>query len=211
MLNVLTNNKFANTPDYNSIYRNAFFRIGEQLDDKKIDRLKLKQVVFYGIKYLNSMEEPKELDLEVVVTKLRFIRLVELFLSQLTPAELISIFPVSKTFDGDKYGCKDYFYTMQKINQMGINEVIGDKLHDLLWDYQNTDIELFMVAILSNASDLCRLNGQKGIVEQWCDDNGIATYSMHKDANGREYIQNNTTGRTAKVRRKIPKYLRVVK
>lgn len=205
----LIKTKIKNKPDYNAIYYNAFMRVTGHLIDNPDDKQSLKQAVFYGVKYVVTMDDPKEI--EKAALRFQMIHIINRLIEQLTPAELMSIFPVTKTFDGEKYGWKDYFYTMQTINRMGRDNLIGEKLQDLLWDYQNTDIELFLVAEMSTASDIRRMNGQKGIMEEWAEENGIATYTLHTDSTGREYIQDNTTGRTAKVKQKVPKYIRRLK
>lgn len=211
MLTVHTNSVANAKPDYNSLYRKAFNNTVKQLCEDQDNKQLLMRAIFYGVKYVNTMDKSKVIQQKTVESKLWFIHAIKRMMELLTPAELIRIFPIDKTYDGERYQWKDYFYTMQTINSMGLNEVIGEKLLDLLWDYQNTNISLFLVAILGSTSDMMQLNGQKGIMEQWCEDNGIDTYTQYKDSEGREFIQNNTTGKTAKVKHKIPRYMKLVK
>ena len=41
--------------------------------------------------------------------------LASLFLGRTTPRALMQIFPVDKVYSGDKYDCKDYFFTMETL------------------------------------------------------------------------------------------------
>jgi len=61
------------------------------------------------------------------------------------------------------------------------------------------------------ASDLRRMDGQPGIMEQWAQENGFKTYTMHTDSKGRQYLFDKETGKTMKVRKLRPQYLKVKK
>lgn len=64
-------------------------------------------------------------------------------ISLLTPREFMNIFPITKDYDGCKHGVKDYFFTMNVIQNMGIDHVI-DKPYEFLFDYMNWDIQSYM-------------------------------------------------------------------
>lgn len=197
--------------DYHTMYSKAFNRTIKHLIDNPSDRQKLKQAVHYGVKYINTMDEPKVLQRDSIELKLQYISIIRAFISELTPKELIQIFPIEKTFDGNKSGWKDYYYTMERINEIGMDTIIGKQLDNLLFDYQNNELMTFLLTEISTVSDSRKLNGQKGIAEQWFEDNHIPTYTEYDDSNGRKYIQDNMTGNTVRVKRIIPKYIRRVK
>ena len=75
----------------------------------------------------------------------------------------------------------------------------------------NTEIHVFLTNLLGYASNLRRLAGQLGIMEQWAEENGIKTYSMHTDSKGKQYLFDKETGKTIKVRKPRPKYMKVIK
>ena len=63
-------------------------------------------------------------------------------IGRLTPMELLRLYPVTKEYDGKRWGEKDYFYTMDRLRYLPADKPIGDA-HDvacLLWDYQNWDL-----------------------------------------------------------------------
>lgn len=65
----------------------------------------------------------------------------------LTPTELLHLFPVTKDFKGGRFGSKDYFWTIEKINEMSKDKPIGTErdVANVLWDYVNKDTEFFFL------------------------------------------------------------------
>lgn len=75
--------------------------------------------------------------------------------SRLTPSELQQMFPIEKKYDGDKYGEKDYFYTLKRLSKMNQDKPIYacGNIESLLWDYANMHITTFAVHYLGNLGD----------------------------------------------------------
>lgn len=95
----------------------------------------------------------------------------------------VTIFPITKEYDGEKWQSKDYFFTMDVLSKMDWDKPIGrDKLYDLLWDYQNDDLREVCVEFTCAMSAIYRSQTGKGIVEQWCDDMGIPTYTINNES-----------------------------
>lgn len=63
-------------------------------------------------------------------------------IGRLTPMGLLRLYPVTKEYDGEKCGTKDYFYTMDRLRRLPADKPIGDAqdVACLLWDYQNRDL-----------------------------------------------------------------------
>jgi hypothetical protein len=201
VLKVISNTAAKIKPNYNEIYYKAFQRA--------LSAGNLVQAIYYGVKYVITLDEPKNMDMARY--KFSMIDIVNKGIAMLTPSELMQIFPVKKDFDGGKYGTKDYFFTMQELNKLGLDKRIGENVHDVLWDYQNNDIEMFLLAELMTASTIRKLEGHKGIVEEFAEQNDIKLYTLHEDADGHKYIYDKSTGKTAKVKRKMPRYIKLVK
>ena len=121
---------------------------------------------------------------------------------------LIKIFPIDKTYDGDKWGCKDYFFTMDVLKEKGLDNAVGrDGVFDLMWDYENRDLREFTVFYMSCMSAMYKQQTGVGIAEKFCEDNGIGTYTMDRE-NG--LVIDNQSGEIAKVSNK-PSFMSVVK
>lgn len=68
-------------------------------------------------------------------------------IGKLTPRQMMNLFPPKKDFDGDRFGCKDYFYTKKAVEEYGLDRKIENAV-DFLWGFQNDDIGRFMVEYL---------------------------------------------------------------
>ncbi len=89
---------------------------------------------------VNHMENKSCIEVE---NRYRELKRVMGAIGRLTPAELHQMYPVEKDYDGEKWGHKDYFYTMDKLRRLPNDKPIGD-FQDaacLLWDYTNKDLE----------------------------------------------------------------------
>jgi hypothetical protein len=115
------------------------------------------KAISYGTKYIinHKYTDEKAIPKKEIESKFQFITLVEQFMALLTPKQFENLFPIEKTYDGEKSGWKDYFFVKEKLSHY-LDKPIGDKIEDLLWDYQNDNIELFMLSMLSTASKLTR-------------------------------------------------------
>lgn len=121
---------------------------------------------------------------------------------------LIKIFPIDKEYDGDKWGCKDYFYTMNVLKEKGLDNAVGhDGVFDLMWDYENRDLREVTVFFMSCMSAMYKQQTGVGIAEKFCDDNGIGTYTMDRE-NG--LLIDNQSGKIAKINNKSS-FMQIVK
>lgn len=77
-------------------------------------------------------------------------------IGRLTPMELLRLYPVTKEYDGKKWGTKDYFYTMDKLKKRPADKPIGDAqdVACLLWDYQNLDLTWLLLQWQNVLGDL---------------------------------------------------------
>jgi len=194
------------------LYLNAFIHVIENWLDNPEQEYKpvFKKLIVYGVKYINA-HEPQNYTMENVENKFEFADTIMSMMADLTPKEFMNLFPVTKEYNGHKWGIKDYFSTMEYIRELNPDEPIGEEIDDFLWDYMNHEINVFLVNLLCFASDLRRFDTGKGILEEFCEQNGIPTYTLHKDSAGKEYLIDNQTGKITRVRKARPRYLKVVK
>ena len=77
-------------------------------------------------------------------------------IGRLTPMELLRLYPVTKEYDGEKWGTKDYFYTMDKFKKRPADKPIGDAqdVACFLWDYQNRDLTWLLLQWQNVLGDL---------------------------------------------------------
>ena len=195
---------------YNALLNTAkkmsvLFEKNPELKEIDLPQWYIKQIIFYGMKAVNSQVKPETgYTEEMLKTRFEFFNLIINYISFLTPTEFITIFPIDKTFDGDKCETKDYFSTMEFLIKIRMDEPIGEEnTLNLLWSYCNWNVRYFNVNFISLMSDLRQLDGQTGIMEQWADDNGITLNSLHTDpTTGLEYMINNDTHRSIPIKSK---------
>lgn len=196
-------------PDKEALYLNALCNKIAEPDSPQ----KAKQISLLGVKYFNASrsadKSQKLLDAQLILYQY-----VQTFMSRLTPRKFMQIFPIQKDYDGDRYGFKDYFYTIKFIESIGLDAPIGDeeKLFDFLWEYQNMETNRFLVNWLSLLGKYMRQQGLQTPLEKLSEEFGVTPYYLQKDElTGQEYLFNPETGKTQPVHKAIPRYLKLVK
>lgn len=154
-----------------------------------------KSLVFWGVKSLGHRKNNGFFG--SAEDKMHWYQFILSALDEITPRQLISIFPITKVYDGKKYGMKDYFYTMGMCENHGLDKKIGDSF-EFLWDYFNRDIGGFVVNYLSTLSDVHKEKNGKSLAEIYFAEAGITTYS-EKNIGGKsvmvENLQFNSKGK----------------
>lgn len=200
-------------------YHNAVTNIFEKhskIDDWSQDELM--KVALCGVKYINyaididsanrRLDNTYQIPFEVKHNAFNMIDALYSIIGRIKLKNLIKIFPIDKTYDGDKYECKDYFFTMDVLKEKGLDNAVGrDGVFDLMWDYENRDLREFTVFYMSCMSAMYKQQTGVGIAEKFCEDNGIGTYTMDRD-NG--LLIDNQSGEIAKMSNK-PSFMSVVK
>lgn len=113
----------------------------------------------------------------------------------MTPRQLLNYFPPDKFYD--KYEeVIDYKYTMKFISTFEQNDLMADCAHIILMEYGNSEIRRFLIDMMIRTNDAT--GGE--IVEKAITDLGIEPI----------YISKNSSV-VCKKKKRIPKYLRLVK
>ena len=132
-------------------------------------------------------------------------------LADVTPRMLLQVFPVTKTYDGDKWQSKDYFFTMRALEEYGLDKPLGENVFHVLWDYMNPHVSDFMVWHMEALSDVRVAQGGKDPLVEWMEEQGVPSYSKGVDSLGREVMVNNMTGEVQIVTKPKPRWYRKLK
>lgn len=197
--------------DKYDLYLNAFIRVANSVNQSEPEKsLKdYNKLVFYGVKIINSKSE--SLTKDEAVQNFRFASMIEGLMGLLTPSEFVNLFPIEKEYGGHKYGMKDYFYTRDYLRTLPDQPIANcTKTIDFLWEYSNWEISDFMVNVMGLMDDLRKFEGQPGIMKEFCADHGIKTFTMHTDEKGKEFMVDNETGKISRIKKKMPRYLKLV-
>lgn len=60
-------------------------------------------------------------DIKNLIFNYKLVQFILRLLEGLTPRQELGIFPIEKSFDGHKYGAKDYYSSMEVVNNLGID------------------------------------------------------------------------------------------
>lgn len=199
------------------LYFKAYYKIiieyskaYEENPDKDLRDI-IKKAIVYGVKTINTKEDPEYIDLETAQNDFRFVSIIKDLMSMLTPKEFMHIYPIAKEYDGHKYGMKDYFYTRNYIESLDQDRPIGDEILNFLWEYHNWELTNFNIEVMEHISRIRRLEGKASLGEEFANVMGLKTYTMHTDPNGTQFMVDNETGKTTKLSTPKAKYLKVVK
>ena len=202
-------------PDYGLLYAEAFINVLKnaavkfpRFEDYDLDTKR--KMIWSGVKMIISGDY-KDRSHESLTNTFGIISSINEMMSTLTPREFQTAFPIEKDYNGEKYETKDYFYTKKRIEEFGEDKVIGEDILEFVWEYHNWTISFFAVEIMGIMSDIRRLEGGKGIMEEFLEEQGVTTYTMTEDHKGKQFLTNNDTGEVTKVNKPRPRHLRVVK
>lgn len=173
----------------------------------------LKRAVFYAVKYYGLQRVDHKYSVgtrtkEEINNDFNLMECVKMLMGQLTAREIMSMFPITKEYDGEKWKCKDYYFTIEKLKDYDLDSPLGqDGLEDFLWDYWNHELFAFDATAMSIASNMYRLQTGKGIMETWLEKQNIPSYTFNDEIG---VMQNRQTGEIMKISTK-PSHLQIVK
>lgn len=189
--------------DYCTLHLDAAFRSMVRHIDSE-DKTDVKKAVNHGVRAAILYAQEKPTGPEAIFQLFEYVRY---HISLLTTNELMQIFPIDKEYDGKRWGCKDYFFSMDALRAHGLDTPIGAAVDVLLWDYMNRTMMDFSAEYTSIASKLYREITGEGIMERFCRENSIEYYTKDTGEDGREYLASATTGRRKRV---FPGHLKVI-
>ncbi len=171
-----------------------------------------KRIIFYTVNYL-AIVDIKAMDRENLESLLVFDQMLLNTICELTPAELLTIFPVTKSYDGAKYECKDYFSTMEALQAHGLHEPIRspETASSLLWAYMNPTVMMYQVHCMSVVSEIHTMDTGKGLMEQFFEDQGVKveTFRKYETDDGQTFMIGDD-GRSFPVKKPVPRHLKLV-
>lgn len=176
---------------YKSAYDNLMIRCSVQKENNSIADT-LAKMFFYGTRYIilkyrskeKGIFEARVLDYQELMQDFSFVNLLYQILGHLTIRQVQGIFPLDKEYDGEKYQCKDYFYSIKKLQSINVDDLICHQfpnIEDFTWVYWNRDIFELDATMIDIASDIRRCEGKKDIVEEWMEKQGIEPYTVSTD------------------------------
>jgi len=162
--------------------------------------------VFCGVKYV-SLVSLSQLSYDETVSLFETIDDIQTLMSLMTPRQFITTFPIEKVYDGEKYGMKDYYSVRSELDKYPPDLPIKQNIDSVLMEYYNRDINMFKVQKWLTVDRLRRFQGERGLLEEFAEEHGVATYTFYKDEN---MMINNSTGETVEIQPAIPRGIHVI-
>lgn len=187
---------------------------------KTQNRWALTKAVYNGVRLLNiqyrQLSNAEFVPVDVWHMTLQSYKGLETLMSLMTPEEIIRTFPITKTYDGNRWQCADYFSSLNLFADISMNLSLfiqGKQPFDILFGYQNPHICMFFTGMMGTVDKVRMANGEDDMLTAFFKEQGIKPphkMTMHKDADGKQYMMNED-GKTFKVHKPKPRYLKVVK
>lgn len=167
------------------------------------------KIIHYGVKAVGTY--PKLTDYQEAKTCFEFISGLKGIMSLLTLHEFMNLFPIEKTFDGAKYEMKDYYSTVEAIQELGLqpHEKIGESILELIMEYMNHDLSDFAVQGMVAMSAMRRFDGHLDLMEEFMATQGMDTPNTFKNGKGEVmYVRH---GKTVKLKLNKKQHLQIIK
>lgn len=223
-MRVIRGNKEANDRRRSAkdeIVRDAFLRIASaslrkafDANGELVDRSELKKAVYGFVRTLNMVDSGDAED------KFGIYQSILSITGKMTPREFMETFPVTKDFDGHKYGAKDYFSVMEGIkDQYPLDKPIipdGEDTHgtmfEFLMKYSNMYTDELTISIMMNISAMHKMATGNDILDDFMISQGKEPLKKHhlcEGADGKKFLVDED-GRSFSVKRSKPRYLKGV-
>lgn len=151
----------------------------------------IKQYLYLLMQMIADMDEKFWFCEESIKGGFTLIETVTQVLSLFTPREFMQMFPVRKEYNGEKYEIKDYFFTMDAAEKIGLDTRMGDNATEFLFDYCNNDVDRYMVTWMMIVNRMHQLNGGKDMLLEFMEDQGVAPHAIRREGN---YFVDDETG-----------------
>lgn len=196
-----------------AMLRTASASLSKAFNDRGalVDRSYLKRAVYGFVRVLNMVDYGDADDKFGIYQSMLGI------MGAMTPREFMETFPVTKDFDGHKYGAKDYFSVMEGIrDSYPMDRPImfdGDNAHEtmfkFLMEYSNMYTDEFTISIMMNIGDMHKRSTGNDILDDFMISQGKEPLKKHyliRKPNGKEFLVDED-GNEEPVRRKRPRWL----
>lgn len=135
--------------------------------DEETFQSHVEKFIFYGIKNYGTWKERiKKRPIELLENQYLLDQTILVGMKYITPRQFMGWFPITKDYDGERFEMKDYYTTMEYIDENGIDKPIREPL-EFLWEYMNKDTRMFLINHTGTMSDIRKHKTGMGIMEEF--------------------------------------------
>lgn len=139
--------------------------------------------------------------------------LVLAMLSELSPAKIAELFPQPKLFDGEKYGCKDWYTSVSAVEKYGGTRSFAndeEKTQRFLLEVNDPLLIGYVISGIMLIDDLRAFQGKKDVLEEFFEQEGKKLPVYHMVDGKKEKIFVDENGRkVGDVKKPMPRWARV--
>lgn len=198
---------------YSRKIKEALPMVDDETKDDSVFHQLLIQSAYLAIQTI--IRQPDPTDLKHANEQFKFISITKSMLAHYSMKELVSIFPITKDYDGEKYDSKDYWTTKQAIadylgkHDLTYDDPLGEDVLELLYDYQNPLLSLFTVAAMTAISKVNQFQGGISLFEEFMASQGHETPNTFKNSKGQAYYVRK--GKPVQIKSSKVNHLKLVK
>jgi hypothetical protein len=184
--------------NYRQMKREFLAKKYKEIFNKAFYKRDIKKTIFYGIKYITNFNYNKA-SFEEVYEASDIVSFLRDYVGYCNFYVMMNLFPIKKDFDGEKFECKDYFSTMDYLQDKDLSKMIFEyDIDDFFFNYYNSDILMFNVNSFMIFDRIAKLNGDETIMEKFAREFKIDTYLKVDD----EHLINKNTLEVKKIIKK---------
>lgn len=132
------------------------FRKYQKMYKYRKDKNVLKRLVYYGIlSYENNSRETVDGLMSCSQIEKEYSDMSNIIqaAAELTPQEFLTVFSITKEYDGNRYGTKDYFYTAEALKTFDMDRKIGERIIEFFEEFYGTHVFEFWFNYFSCIND----------------------------------------------------------
>lgn len=187
------------------MYFHAYTRVlkkcpkGDNQQDEQVRKRYYSSIALLGVKMF--CHYPPIKSKEDAINCFNGISALKGIIGFLTLREFMNIFPIRKDFKSQKYGFKDYFHTIQAIQELGLemDEPIGDKVLEFLVEYVNDDIDEFIAQSMIAMNAIRQHEGHLHLWEEFLASIGEETENTFRNSKNEAFYVHK--GKPVKIQR----------
>lgn len=156
----------------------AYFRINQRYGDLlmetktniiNMDEEDKSKFLYATVMYLTTSSHEWTETLEEAEAMFELYDSVITLLMALTPEQFERMFPIDKTYDGDRWEVKDYYFTKKIVDSLPKGEMLYKNVNpiEFMWDYCNKTIRILLVKYMGVMSEVRKFHGMPSLLEEY--------------------------------------------
>lgn len=143
--------------------------LGSEMSIVDMDEHEREKFLYATVMFLTTAEHKNAETLEDAEALFEIYDVVITALMALTPEQFERMFPIEKTYDGDRWEVKDYYFTKKIVDSLPKGEMLYKNVNpfEFMWDYCNKTIRFLLVKYMGTMSEIRKFQGLPSLFEEY--------------------------------------------